>query len=173
MTNPLDFFDSILAAKGGKGWLEKLVPLIFVGVWIVSAISKGKSRKEYDEKLDEKLDRIDKEPMPELAQPETIYMAPPKEILQKKLRVQQALAAQMQQRKAAKPKPKPRRAPQPARVVSKYKKTQAETKPMELEILPELIESRIEDIHQPQTIRDAIVFAEIIGKPRSLNQWQY
>ncbi|MCK5564061.1 MAG: hypothetical protein KAJ07_02350 [Planctomycetes bacterium] len=172
----IDFFDIIIAAKNGKKF-EWLLPLVFFAVYIVSAISKGKARKGYDEKLDAKLDEIDKEPMPEpvQAQPETIYIAPPKEILQKKLRTQQALAAQMQQRKTAKPKPQPRRAVRSkpktsVATVLPYIETKAEA---QLEILPETPESMIENIRQPQTIRDAIVFAEIIGKPRSLNQWQY
>ena len=171
----IDFHNIIIAAKSGKDRFGWLFPLLLFGFYIFSAISRGRSQKEYDEKLDEKLDEIDKEPMPEPAQPETVYMAPPKEIVQKKLRVQQALAAQLQQRKTAKPKPQPKRAARPvpqAQPVAKYKRRQVEPE-KELEILPEISQSMIEDIHQPQTIRDAIVFAEIIGKPRSLNQWQY
>ncbi len=168
----------MIAAKGGKKF-EWLLPLVFLAVYIVSAIKKNKAQKGYDEKLDTRLDQIDKEPMPELAQPETIYIAPPREILQKKLRTQQALTAQMQQRKTAKPRTEPKPQPKPAkpqeltRTAMRHRDQQAEARPKELEILPEISESMVENIHQPQTIRDAIVFAEIIGKPRSLNQWQY
>jgi len=166
----------IIAAKNGKGKFEWIIPLLFFGFYIFSALTKGKAQKEYDDKLDAKLDEIDKEPMPESDQPKTVYIKPPKEILQKKLRAQQALAAQIQQRKAAKPKPAPRKTAKPrelTRAAMRLNDKQHEAKPKDLEILPEVSESMIEEIHQPQTIRDAIVMAEIIGKPRSINQWQY
>jgi len=160
----IDLFETILAAGKRRSGLEWLIPLIFAITYVAGAIGKAKRQKEEEKKLDEELTKIDKEPMPERAQPETIYMAPPKEILQKKLRAQQALAAQLQQRKTARTKPQPRKI---------KKSAQAKVKAEELEILPETPESMIKYLRQPQTIRDAIVFSEIIGKPRSLQQWEY
>jgi hypothetical protein len=179
----IDFLDNMLAAKDGDrfGWV---VPLAIFVFWIINAVAKGKQQKQYDEKLDDKLDVIDTRGKPskykEIKQePETIYIAPPKDILRKKLRTQQARQAQVcasvhtPQERAAKPKPQPRKVRRPApQAVKKYRRQQVEPE-KELEILPEIPESMIENIREPQTIRDAIVLSEIIGQPRSLNQWQY
>lgn len=174
----IDFFESMLAAKDGNrfGWVFPLAIFVF---WIINAVAKGKQQKEYDEKLDDKLDNINTRNKPkkykEIEQePEMTHIIPPREILQKKTRIQQALAAQLQQRKAAATKPKPHKAQRPdPQPVAKHDRSQEEAKPQELEIIPEIQESMIENIREPQTIRDAIVLSEIIGQPRSLNQWQY
>lgn len=168
----------MLAAKDEDrfGWL---VPFVFFIVYIVSAISKGKAQKEYDEKLDAKLDEIDAETEPD--QPETVIITPPKEILQKSLRARQMKAhAEKQQQAREKQRQHLLRAREAKRKAQKLQTSAAKAQPYvrakaeaELEIIPEKPKSIIKDINQPQTIRDAIVLSEIIGKPRSLNQWQY
>ena len=53
------------------------------------------------------------------------------------------------------------------------KKRDIETKRAEAERIFLDKDCLLSNLKQPQKIREAIVLSEIIGKPRSLNQWQY
>ena len=155
----IDLLETILAAGKRREGFQWLIPVIFAITYVASAIGKMKRKKEEDEKLDVELTEIDKE-------------NPPLKYKSLDEKVQKILTYGIPVKKTV-TKSKPMQKVRPAQAVSFKKQTPAPTEKTVSKAPPKVCGSLIRNIRQPQTIRDAIVFSEIIGKPRSLQQWEY
>ena len=155
----IDLFETILAAGKRRGGFEWLIPVVFAITYVASAIGKMKRKKKEEWKLDKELTKIDKEnlplkykPLEDKVQKTPGYRIPIKKTVAKSKPVQKVRHAQ---------------------AVSLKKQTPASREKTESKAPQKVHESLVTNIRRPRTIRDAIVFSEIIGKPRSLQQWEY
>jgi hypothetical protein len=155
----IDLFEIILAAGKRKESFQWLIPVIFAIMYGIGAIGKIKRGKDEEKELDKELTKIDKE-------------NPPLKYRPLEDKVHKAGTYGIPVRKTV-ARSKPIQKARPAQTVRFKKQTPGSTEKTESKTSPKVCESLVRNIRQPQTIRDAIVFSEIIGKPRSLQQWEY